>query len=385
MTVFTARRRAEEFNSLVEGTTRAATPAHLAPYLELVSLLREVPAPAPRPEFSAALREELLDAADALLVPSDEARRLALPSRSRASERRLAAAVGAVAIVGASTSLAVAAQSALPGDLLYPLKRAMESAETGIRTDDTARATSLLSNATRRLDEATELSRTGDLGEAPHVADTLSDFADQASEASSLVLDDYAETGDQQSVQALRDFTAASMDTLTRLEGLLPEEARGELQHAARVLAEIDAAVERVCPTCRGGIDQIPAVLLAAGEQSGDAGPVVVPGEVLPDLAASTSGKGGNQQGDKQGKQGDTGTADQGLTDTLSGLTGATTGSDSGGKTEDGGKKGPLEDLTDELTGKGDQPASNDGVTGPLEDTVDGVVNDVDEILPDLP
>ena len=136
--VFASRRRAEEFNSLVEaprsGAPRSGRDAHLEEFLSIVESLRAVPAPEPRPEFVASLRAELMAAADTLLVPATDDR-LALPARNPRRDRRLAAAIGGLAVVGAGTSMAVAAQSALPGEMLYPLKRVIEDARTGVASE----------------------------------------------------------------------------------------------------------------------------------------------------------------------------------------------------------------------------------------------------------
>ena len=53
--------------------------------------------------------------------------------------------------------MAVAAQSALPGDALYPLKRAIENAETGFSVSDEAKGSTILGNASGRLDEVDAL------------------------------------------------------------------------------------------------------------------------------------------------------------------------------------------------------------------------------------
>ncbi|MGZ5401244.1 MAG: hypothetical protein ACXWDM_14645, partial [Nocardioides sp.] len=106
---FSVRRRAEEFNTLVEDTsTGSSRDARLTDYLDLVTMMRDVAPPQPTPEFTAALREQLMAAADTLLLPSDDTQRLTLPPRRTARDRRIAALVGGLAIVGASTSLAVA-------------------------------------------------------------------------------------------------------------------------------------------------------------------------------------------------------------------------------------------------------------------------------------
>ena len=74
MTVpFTARRRAEEFDALLDGassptplTGRAAD--RYAELLAVVGELRAVPAVEPRPEFTASLRARLMAEADTVLV-----------------------------------------------------------------------------------------------------------------------------------------------------------------------------------------------------------------------------------------------------------------------------------------------------------------------------
>ena len=67
-------------------------------------------------------------------------------------------------------SMAVAAQSALPGDALYPVKRAIENAETGFQVSDDAKGQHLLAHAAGRLDEVDELASQGDGADAAAVA-----------------------------------------------------------------------------------------------------------------------------------------------------------------------------------------------------------------------
>lgn len=255
--VFATQRRAEEFNTLVESSTGVLDDARYAEVLALVEQLRELEPPAPRPDFTLALREQLMAAADTVLLPapdrSADTARLTLPPRRTARDRRIAAAVGAAAIIGASTSIAVAAQSALPGEMLYPVKRLLEDAQTGAHLSESGKGTSLLSNAADRLAEVTALSRTSDLDEASTIAATLTSFSEQSLAASDLLLDDYEQTGNTSSVEELNAFTATSMETLSQLEAVLPPGTREELQYAAQVLAQIDAAASQACPACRAG------------------------------------------------------------------------------------------------------------------------------------
>ena len=282
--VFASRRRAEEFHSLVEGSsTGGLHDARYTEFLNIVATLRDVPEAEPRPAFVADLREQLMAAADTVLVVSDDEARLALrsrPSSPRTRERRIAAAAAGLAVVGATTSMAMAAQSALPGDALYPIKRLIEGAETGLAVSEGEKGTTLLDNAAGRLDEITALSRDGRLDDSEAVEDTLNDFSRQAVAASDLLLTDYASSGDESSITELRDFTGESMQTLAELESVVPEQARDELLRAARILTQIDAEAQRACPACGGhGIDEIPAILTSSYDSAD--GVAATPGTVL--------------------------------------------------------------------------------------------------------
>jgi hypothetical protein len=286
--VFATRRRAEEFATLVESRS-AGDPGdpRYDDLLQLVGTLRQTSAASPRPEFVTDLRTRLMAAADTALVPAaaapapSETERLTLPARRPARERRLAAAVGGLALVGATTSMAVASQDALPGDLLYPVKRAIENVQTGIQLGQGDKGATLLANASGRLDEVDALSEDAGGADPVAIADTLDVFTEQASEASDLLLADYAESGDQASVSELRDFTAHSLDQLAALEPQVPDAALDELTRAARLLVDIDAAARQACPVCAGsGITEIPRIFAPASarftvpEASGAAQPV---------------------------------------------------------------------------------------------------------------
>lgn len=250
---FTARRRAEEFDSLLEDTsTDVIDDARYAGLLMLVSTLREVPQVAPRSDFVATLRSRLMVAAETALAPDTAAqvaaRRAPSPGRTP-RERRVAAAIGGFAIVTASASMAVAAQTALPGDTLYPLKRTIENAHVSVQGASDDKGTTLLDNASGRLDEVDELSRS-DSSEPTTIARTLDDFAEQATEASDLLLGDYAETGHTSSIAELRQFATDSLDELKALQDVVPDAARGSLLKAANILGEIDQQAASACPSC---------------------------------------------------------------------------------------------------------------------------------------
>lgn len=270
--VFPAHKRADEFSSLVEGSSTdrlraTGKNADLVPLVALVTSLRATPPPEPRPEFVAGLRERLMLAAETALVP-DTSEQLAARGRPAprrtGRERRMAIAVGGFALVSASASMSVAAQTALPGDTLYPLKRAIENVHESALRDADDKGATMLDNASSRLDEVDELSRSGSQ-DATVIARTLRDFSDQAAAASDVLLDDYETTGRLSSISELRAFTASSRDVLQRLESVVPAEVRAVLVQARGVLDEIERQALRLCPSC----SVLPAVLDDLGNAAG--------------------------------------------------------------------------------------------------------------------
>jgi hypothetical protein len=369
---FTAQRRADQFDALVEGiSTGDPHDVRDADLLELVGAMRGVPAVTARPEFVVSLRERLMAEADTALVPADISR-LTLPARRTGRERRLAALVGGIAIVGATTSIAVASQSALPGDSLYPVKRAIERAHTGLSVGEGNKGSTMLASATDRLDEANALARQDGLGDDLRIADTLNTFTDQATAASDLLIDDYNHTGNESSIASLRDFASSSLNQLASLEPLVPADARDELIRAAGVLGTIDAEAAQRCPTCGGTpIESIPPVLAAATD------PIGVPQPP----AATPRADDAKHNGDGKGNH-DTGLPDVSGNDL--GGPGSIFNPSGSGAPHDGTQTGgsnPLLDLANNLTGGGSSSAPSGSPSVP---SVGDVTNGVGQILHDI-
>lgn len=383
---FTARRRAEEFNSLVESaSTRELIDARYVDVLELVEAMRQVTPVQARPAFVADLRERLMIAAETALAPSTDAElkaRLTVAPRRTPRERRIAVAMGGFAIVGATTSMAVAAQTALPGDTLYPLKRALENAQAGVQVDEGDKGSTLLANASGRLDEVDELSREKRDSATLAIAETLQAFTTQATEASDLLLASYESTGQEADISELRTFAADSMTELQELEGLVPEGARSALVQAAQVLTQIDQQAIALCPNCVvKGLTEIPEFVLNG----------------VPDLLANitgssptaTGGTSGSGDGSGEGKPGRGGNRGNGQT---TGLPAAQPtkppvveqpGTPGPSEAPAGEDDDPLTDLTEGLTGGGSAPSPSVPTTQPdlgevLEDTVGGVIGLLD-------
>lgn len=412
---FPARRRADEFHRLVEARSSSDAVARpgddatgeLDRLVGLATDLRDLPAVEPSAEFTASLRERLMAAAATELAPTatDDAvaRKLTVRSLSGSStttrrRRRYTAAVAALLVVGGTAGAAVASQGTLPGDALYPVKRAVENVRTGFSVSDRSKGSTLLSDADTRLDEVHRLTRTGRSADTDTVRSTLESFSSQATEASDLLIGDYKHSKDPKSIKGLRTFAAQGITRLSELQGSVPEDAQQAVGEAAQTLLLIDQAAQALCPSCGPGIVDLPQNLLRTvsqtlgdtatdlgltGQVTGTSGgsglpialPSVDPGK-LPPGSTSGSGQGatGSTGGQTSGGQtsggqtsggsssGDTGSDSTGTTlgDTVGGLLGGSGGSTSG---------------SDGSDTSGDDPTSKPSTQ--LGDTVGGVVDGV--------
>ncbi len=267
--LFIARRRAEEFAAALDGDAKASSAlrADTRDLVGVATLLREHPAPAPREEFVSDLRTRLMLEAQTALTP--EMATLRLPTRTQSGrERRLVAAASAVILIGGTTGVAAAAQSALPGDTLYPIKRGIERAETGLTLDAAGKGKHLLDQAEHRLAEVEGLLVSDSVRSGPQVPDTLLAFAQQATEGSQLLFDAYEETGDSDDIVQVRTFAADGLETLRALTDTVPADAKDELSVAAAVLNDIDREALRLCGACASDLPalDVPLHLLARSE-----------------------------------------------------------------------------------------------------------------------
>ena len=263
--LFRARRRADEFAAAVDG--RRAVSEELRPLVSVATALREEShaAPTPRPEFAAELRALLMAEAERSLSPDAP---LVLPPRQHGPrERRLAVAASVAVLLGGSAGMAAAAQSALPGEALYPIKRGIERAEAGLSVSTAGRGEDLLRQADGRLTEVEGL-LAGTPAAAPQVPSTIQDFIGQAQEGAELMLASFEETSDPATVVAVRQFAASSIAMLQEIARTAPPEAQDELAAAAMALKDIDARAAELCPTCGEDLPdlQVPGVFLAAAE-----------------------------------------------------------------------------------------------------------------------
>lgn len=380
--VFASRRRADEFQSALEGSPDPSS--RHAEALALVGALRESSPVEPSPEFVAGLRGRLMAEADTALAggraPASPVGDLTprLPRR----ERRLAAAVGSFALVGATASMAIAAQGALPGETLYPLKRALENAQAGIQGGVDEKGTTILASASGRLDEVDELSRDTSSQDPAVISSTLDSFSEQAYEASDLLLMAYDETGRAELIDDVRVFASQSMTSLRDLEPLVPRESRAALISASQVLRAIDQSAMEACPTCSAAfLDQAP--LLAASTYEDLITDLVA---MAPEPQTVLTKRTGTDKG-PQKKPSTSSSSPDSSTDTKPEGPGTTEApatvpapSGGSGQTDPKPPRNPVQDLAESLLSGGNLNGPRLGDV--VEDVEDGVKGITDPLLP---
>lgn len=261
---WTTRRSAHEFASIIDGPAGVDVADRYAELVTTVTALRDRPQPSPRPEFVADLRERLMVAADVALQPvAGQPEPRTRPARHhRPAGRRgrhLGVAVAAVLVVGGSAGVATAAQSALPGQSLYPVKRSIEQVELQLSGNDAARGKELLAQAGTRLDEVRELAAQPDGHESTSLmSQTLAAFTRSADEGSGLLFRNYQANGSNADIAAVREFTSDHMPTLRSLADDTPHSAIAAFSRAGAAVADIDRQARTLCGACS---DQAPVTL----------------------------------------------------------------------------------------------------------------------------
>lgn len=191
-------------------------------------------------------------------------------SRPRSTVRRLlsttVAGVACILALGAVTVLL--SRGALPGDMLYGLKRASESTEIGLTSGQEAKAQKHLDVAALRLGEIGQMierdsataAGTGPtaagLGDsdASLITDNLRAFDEQARTGSKLLLGLVGKPS-APSAGTLTDWAREQQGVLTGFSPSLPAAGREQAATSQRLLGQLQerAAAFRDDPSCSGG------------------------------------------------------------------------------------------------------------------------------------
>jgi hypothetical protein len=282
-----ARERADgdRFADLVDGDA-AAEKDEFARELALVGGLRELGATgAPDAETRQRIREEIAGRLAEAEAPPKQ--------RGHTVANLAAAAVALVLALGGLTLLL--SKDALPGDPLYGIKRAGESAALGLTFDEKDKANKHLEFATNRVGELDELTRQASPTEAyfTGLADFESDLRAGVSQLTAVVTDE----GGQARLTELRTWARQQSERLGLQIERAPTEARDKFT-SARVLLEkvqartTDLGSRLVCYTITTGSSDELGAVPAAGDCVRDPGSpdAVVPPVTVPAPSSAPTG-----------------------------------------------------------------------------------------------
>ncbi len=234
----------------------------------------------PSAEFRSALRTRLMVEADTVLVPASErplAARQPLRTPSLRFRRRLAGLTAALVSSAGFVGMVGASAEALPGEMLYPVKRGVENVELAFHTDDVARGQYRLEQASERLAEARRLTEAGSPQSREHIAPVLEDFAAQAKDGSGSLFRAYGQSGSEKPITAVNDFSASAAADLAQLSGKVPTDADQSFQLAATTVSELVTKASTLCTSC--GTADVSGLVDAVTSLTGAPAPVTDPVE----------------------------------------------------------------------------------------------------------
>ncbi|NKQ58403.1 hypothetical protein HFP15_36680 [Amycolatopsis sp. K13G38] len=201
--------------------------------LEVISRLRQLGGTVtPEAEARERIRKQVLQ-------------RLAEEERRAPSKRRrvlaevLAAAVALVIALGGLGL--VLSKNSLPGDVLYGVKRAGESAQLGLTFGDSAKAEKHLLFASHRLDELEALHD----AQAAHYSDTLADFQHEAT-LGTAQFTQLAVQGGGGHLTQLESWASEQQAKLTQVRSSLPGGSMDSYYAASGLLDRISTRAQRL-------------------------------------------------------------------------------------------------------------------------------------------
>lgn len=248
------RRRADDAQAFEDAWSgRAPRTEQIAELVRFAENLCEAAVVEPSAEFRGTLRTRLMTEAEtALVAPATTSRPVApAPAIRRHSARRRVAGLTAAALVSVGTvGLVSSSASAVPGQMLYPVKRSVESVELALHRGDASRGSFQLAQASERLAEARELADDPSANNAHLVASTLDDFTSQAKSGSTSLFDAFSDNGTQKSIRQVNDFAASATAELATLSSLLPQGANGSFNSATQAISKLATQASTLCSVC---------------------------------------------------------------------------------------------------------------------------------------
>lgn len=246
------RRSPDEAQSFDDALTtgRAPRDEHIADLVRFAEDLCQAATVEPTAIFRSSLRSQLMAEAATVLVPMPTRPRLVVADRPAAgSGRRRVARVTAGLVASAGVvGIVASSASAVPGEVLYPVKRSVESVELQLHRSDASRGSFQLAQASERLAEVRRL--TADGSSSSLIAESLDDFASSAADGSSSLFTDYSVSGEEKSIRQVNEFAAESSVDLSSLSSQLPESVSDSLAAASAAVTDLASEASTLCAAC---------------------------------------------------------------------------------------------------------------------------------------
>lgn len=206
---------------------------------------------APSEDFVLNLRAGLMaDAASVLVDTRKTARPVSVHPVAHPIRKRLAAATAGVLATAGMLGIVASSAQAMPGEMLYPVKRGVESIELTMHRSDAGRGSFQLAQATERLAEAQTLAAKGNTHTDDLVAKSLSEFADTASSGSEALFADYTNGGNDASIDKVNSFATESSTVLSDMSGTLSPGAKEAYKIAASTVTDLASQATTLCGSC---------------------------------------------------------------------------------------------------------------------------------------
>lgn len=246
------RRRDADAHAFNEAWDNGApADGELADLLHAAETLCRSAAAMPSQDFRSSLREELMAEAAAVLVADPASLRVDPPAPARTGgrgRRRAAGVTAALATSLGAVSMVASSASAIPGDVLHPVKLGVEQVQVSFKDHGAERGSFQLERASERLREAEALAEAGRTSE---IASSLQRFNQLTDEGSTALFADFTNDGRTASVEEVNSFVAEASGVLSGLEPADPNGAyAAQWDQAARSLSSLAVESSRLCARC---------------------------------------------------------------------------------------------------------------------------------------
>lgn len=217
----------------------------------------------PSPEFRLSLRAQLMADAATVLVkapaPGDRSHVRAFKPSEHPVRRRLAAATAALIATSGMVGIVASSAQAIPGDMLYPVKRGVETVELSMHRGDESRGSFQLAQASERLAEAHSLSTQKDSRSEAAVVKALAEFSDTATAGSAALFDDYTSEGNEKSIDKIGSFAETSSSVLQSMSANMPAGSTDAFKTAATTVSDLVSQATTLCGQCN--VASLPSTL----------------------------------------------------------------------------------------------------------------------------